>query len=163
MIFINSVMGNAKTCIKSEYFRRLEDGGQVGGSWTHLLVPPARIFGWSSDKRPEQSTESQMIWIFEAKEYRGCFVPSGNRFLKLSGQCPMWGPSSRREISQKMQLSGSLPSQSRALVPYRETTNPNWESLGRIYQVWKTKATHTASSMPIAAVPFVRVPERNSI
>ena len=47
-------------------------------------------------------------------------------------------PASRGENRQKMQLSGSLPSQSGTLVPQREPTNPNWERLGRIYKVWET-------------------------
>lgn len=29
---------------------RMEDGREVGGSWAHLLVPKAWIFGLSSDK-----------------------------------------------------------------------------------------------------------------
>ena len=38
-----------------------EDGGEVGGSWTHLLVHPTVIPTQSSEEKSEQPTESQLI------------------------------------------------------------------------------------------------------
>ena len=46
-------------------------------------------------------------------------------------------------IEERTDRKCSLPSQRRALVPHRETTNPNCERLGRVYKVWYTQATHT--------------------
>ena len=62
-----------------------------------------------------------------------------------------------------MQLSGSLPSGSKALVPQREITNPTRERFGRIYKVSETGYTHIASSTSTAVAPSNRVPEKNSL
>ena len=62
----------------------------VGGGWAHLLVPLEQIFGWLSDKLSEQSTEFQLMWIFETKEYRGRFAPSGSTYTTAFKTWAVW-------------------------------------------------------------------------
>ena len=47
--------------------RGQEDGSEVGGSWTHLLMYPTGTSSWSSKEQSEQPTESQLIWNLEDK------------------------------------------------------------------------------------------------
>ena len=48
-----------------------EDGSEVGGSWTHLLLHPTGTPSQSSKEQSEQPTEFQLIWSLKAKGYKG--------------------------------------------------------------------------------------------
>ena len=76
MIFISlsSVDNNVETyCL----LRNFENGGEVGGSWTHLLVHPTGPPSQSSEEEhSEQPMEFQLIWSLEAKDCRGCLITS---------------------------------------------------------------------------------------
>ena len=49
----------------------LEDGGEVCGSLTHLLVHPTGISSWSSEEQSGQQTKSQFTWSLKVKDCRG--------------------------------------------------------------------------------------------
>ena len=111
-----------------------------------------------------QQVTRTINWIsanmnFEAKEYRGCFAPSGKRSCKLRGNCPVQGACSRGENRQKMHLSGSHPSPSGALVTHRETPTLIGGDLEG-YTKSEKLMLHTHSE---SAVPTGRVSERHSI
>ena len=65
-----------KTIIQGE-----EDGGEVGGSWTHLLLHPTGIPSRSSEEQSEQPMESQLIWSLEAKDCRRCLKTDGKEIF----------------------------------------------------------------------------------
>ena len=48
-----------------------EDGGEVGGSWAHLLLHLSGTPSHSSEEQSEQPMESQLIWNLGAKDCRG--------------------------------------------------------------------------------------------
>ena len=106
-----------------------EYGGWVGGSWAHLLVPPVcfqLIFQQVSWTISRFSVDKN-FWSQEALHH------PVRDFINLRGKYPVQGACSRGEIKQKAQLSGSLPSQSRTLVPHRELP-----IFGRVHKVWET-------------------------
>ena len=92
--------------------------------------PPTWIVGWFSDRGPEQSSEFQLIGIFEAKEYRGYFAPSGERFYKFKGKYPGRGTFSRGETRQKAKFSSSLLSQGGVSSPTQGILNLIGRDLG---------------------------------
>ena len=49
----------------------MQDGSEVGGSWTHWLVHPTGTPTQSSEEQSEQPMESQFIRYLEAKDCRG--------------------------------------------------------------------------------------------
>ena len=48
----------------------MQDGSEVGGSWTLWLVHPTGTPTQSSEEQSEQPTESQFMWYLEAKDCR---------------------------------------------------------------------------------------------
>ena len=59
----------------------MEDGGEVGGSLTYLLMHPTGTPSQFFKEQSEQTRQSQLIWSLEAKECRGRLKTGGEGTL----------------------------------------------------------------------------------